>query len=265
MGSPSLPARKTRTAPRRRTTAAAPGSRRVLDRCARNAPRSDPEAGPAGCPAPRPAPAHLPDRCTRHPATPCVSSAAARARRVPRTTSEGASCRLSPMSNPVSSRPYRVTCRIVSWFDSTHVGGAPTCGMGGERVVDDRADRPAIPRAAQELEVEGRVQLVGPKVARVLLGRRKPDLADHHALAVVGIGDPAPRTVDVVHLGPVLVGQVVRDRDRVRRPEAPASSSGRARHRCGTRRHRGRARSAGSPRTPRASRGPPSSGRAAPG
>ena len=52
-------------------------------------------------------------------------------------------------SNFVSLRPYRVTCRVTSWFDSTHVAVAPTGGVHGERRVDAGAKRARAPRDRQ--------------------------------------------------------------------------------------------------------------------
>jgi hypothetical protein len=42
--------------------------------------------------------------------------------------------RLRANANELSARPYRVTGRVTSWFDSTQVGGAAT-GACASRVV----------------------------------------------------------------------------------------------------------------------------------
>ena len=81
-------------------------------------------------------------------------------------------------------------------------------GVGGERRRDGRAEGSRAPRPRQEVEVEGRVHLVGPEVGREPLDVGHPDLADEHARAGVGVGDRAPRPVDVVQLVAVF-GRVV--------------------------------------------------------
>ena len=84
--------------------------------------------------------------------------------RVPSCRSDGAPIRRSLMLNAVS-RPYLVTCRTTSWLLSTHVGVAPTRACGIQRGVDHLAQRGSLPRAAQEVEIEHRVQLVRAQVA----------------------------------------------------------------------------------------------------
>ena len=63
--------------------------------------------------------------------------------------------------------------------------------------------RSGLPRAGEEVEVEGGVQLVWPQVADEPLRVRHPDLAHEHARLGVGVGDRAPPAVDVVQLVPV--------------------------------------------------------------
>ena len=53
-----------------------------------------------------------------------VSSAAARARRVPSSRSTGWLWSRRSRPNEVSARPYLDTCLSTSWLDSTQVGGA---------------------------------------------------------------------------------------------------------------------------------------------
>ena len=69
-----------------------------------------------------------------------MSSAAARARRVPSARSVGIPARLLANANPESARPYRVTGRVTSWFDSTQVAGAPTSRCAASvRSIEDRS------------------------------------------------------------------------------------------------------------------------------
>ena len=72
--------------------------------------------------------------------------------------------------------------------------------MGLERVDDAPAQRGRLPRAGEEVEVERRVQLVGPEVAGEALAVGQPDLADEHARRLVGVGDAPPAAVQVVQL-----------------------------------------------------------------
>ena len=51
-----------------------------------------------------------------------------------------------PGAGPTSPSPYRVTCRCLSWLDSTQVVGAPTSVGLGQRRVDDLAERVRRPR-----------------------------------------------------------------------------------------------------------------------
>src|SRR5579862_7393694 len=60
------------------------------------------------------------------PGSAMVRSAAARARRRPRSRSVGVPSRLLWNENDVSARPYRVTGRVTSWLESTQVAGALT-------------------------------------------------------------------------------------------------------------------------------------------
>ncbi len=62
-----------------------------------------------------------------------------------------------------------------------------------------------LPRAGQEVEVEGGVHLVGPQVAGEPLGVGHPHLADQDAGVGVGVRDPPPAAVDVVQVVPVDV------------------------------------------------------------
>ena len=92
---------------------------------------------------------------------------------------------------------------MTSWFESTQVAGASTgaCAASADSIEVRIAAR--LPRAREEVEVEGGVQLVRPQVAREPLGVGQPDLADEHARLGVAVGDRAPAAVDVVQLVPV--------------------------------------------------------------
>jgi hypothetical protein len=149
------------------TTAAAPGSRR-----GRVGARERAHIGSwrcsAGCPRPPRGRAPRPGRCRR-----AGQRQGAAARRPGPAGAElevdrGAVEALSKL-NVVSARPYRVTCRVTSWLDSTQVAGAPT-GVRGERAsMHSRISR-GVPGAAEEVEVERGVQLVGAQVAGEPLG-----------------------------------------------------------------------------------------------
>ena len=49
------------------------------------------------------------------------------------------------------------------------------------------------------MEVERRVQLVGPRVGSLCLGGLHPRLAHERAIRRVGVGDPTPLAPDLVH------------------------------------------------------------------
>ena len=137
-----------------------------------------------------------------------------------------------------------------------------------DAVVDRGAQRLRVPRREQVGEVERGVQLVAAQVAGQLLGRLHPDLADEHPVARVGVGDPAPSRgrPRAPRRGPSADAPRRPGRRSPSRPPGPASPGpwpGRARRRCGTRRCRGPARTAGSTRTRRPPRGWSSRGRAA--
>ena len=74
-----------------------------------------------------------------------------------------------------------------------------------DAVVDGGAQRLGVPPREQIGEVERGVQLVAAQVAGELLGRLHPDLADEHPVAGVGVGDPPPSPVHLVHLVAVPV------------------------------------------------------------
>ena len=107
-----------------------------------------------------------------------------------------------------------MTGLVTSWFESTHVVGRVDRSVRCERRIDRRAHRARLPRAREEVEVEGGVQLVRAEVAREPLGVGQPDLADEHARLGVAVGDRAPPAVDLVQLVPVdervLAGSAVR-------------------------------------------------------
>ncbi len=80
--------------------------------------------------------------------------------------------------------------------------------VGGERRLDRLPHRTRLPRARQEVEVEGRVQLVRTQVAREPLGVGHPDLADQDPRLLVGVGDRAPPAIDLVQLVAVDEGML---------------------------------------------------------
>jgi hypothetical protein len=71
------------------------------------------------------------------PGSAIASSAAARARRVPSWRSVGEPARFDSKAKDVSARPYRVTGRVTSWFESTHVAGASTGACAASASVID--------------------------------------------------------------------------------------------------------------------------------
>ena len=136
-------------------------------------------------------------------------------------------------------------------------GGRADAGDGGQRRVDRGVQLRGVERALEEVQVEGGVQLVRAHVAGEPLRPVDHDLPDVHAVAVVAVGDGAPRAVDVVHALDVPQRRPApRDRleevlDEVEVRAAPAPWPGPARRRCAGRRARSPARSAGCPRSPR--------------
>ena len=129
-------------------------------------------------------------------AAPGCSSAAARARRVPSSRSvsrSGPGGGRRSRLNEVSARPYRVTCRVTSWLDSTQVAGAPTgaCAASVASMLARSAD--GVPGAAEEVEVERGVQLVRAQVVGEPLPVGQPDLADQGPRSGVRVGDRAAR------------------------------------------------------------------------
>ncbi len=85
-------------------------------------------------------------------------------------------------------------------------GRRPDQAVGAQGGVDALPHAGRVPGAGQQVEVERRVQLVGPQVERELLGVLRPHLADERPGLVVAVGQPPPRAVDLVHLVAVLVG-----------------------------------------------------------
>ena len=79
----------------------------------------------------------------------------------------------------------RVRWRIVSWFDSTQVGGAPTAPKASMESSMTVAQAPRVPWRLEVDEVERLVHLVGPHEARHLLERLHPRLGAQHPVAVV--------------------------------------------------------------------------------
>ena len=163
-----------------------------------------------------------------------------------------------------ATRPNRVTCRVTSWLDSTQVGGAPTAACAPRRRRSRRAAARRVPRRAQEVEVERGVQLVGPQVAGQPLRAGHPGLGDEHPRRVVGVGDaPATRGRSRARSsrsqcgwsGAVADGVSRGVGDVVQVGQSGLLDQSRARRRCGSRRRRGRTRTAGCPRTRRGPRG----------
>ena len=91
-----------------------------------------------------------------------------------------------------------------------HVGRLRASRQHGLDLVDAGAERGRLPRAPQEAEVERELQLVerGTVVRRDAARIEQIDLADHHALAVAS-SSAAPAADDVVHLGPILIVDVL--------------------------------------------------------
>src|SRR6185437_6896089 len=71
-------------------------------------------------------------------------------------------------------------------------------GVRGKGFIDGSAQRLGVPGAAQELEVERAVHLVGPKVERETARVRQPDLADQDSATGVRVRDPPPLAIDLV-------------------------------------------------------------------
>ena len=98
--------------------------------------------------------------------------------------------------------------RGLSWFDSTHVGQAPRSSMRA-RSGDLLAPAPRVPRRVQRREVERQVQLVAVAVVGGdLLGGQQVDLAEHQAVARVGVDQLAHAPDELVVLGGVVEGGV---------------------------------------------------------
>ena len=216
VGAATAGRRRTRRTARPWSTAGAPGSRRGRGRRRPSGSAWGPAARPAAGPRPRAGPARRPGRRRATPGSAPVSSAAARARRCATARSVGVPNRRAAKPNELSARPYRVAARVTSWLDSTHVAGAPTGRWASN--VDSMAARSSrgVPRPHHEVEVEGRVHLVRAQVPREPLLVGEPDLADQHPRVGVGVGDRAPRPVDVVQLVAVeervLAGRVLATR-----------------------------------------------------
>ncbi len=75
--------------------------------------------------------------------------------------------------------------------------------QGGEPFLHALTELRGVPRAHDEIEVEGLVQLVGPHVRGGLYGARRPRLGDEHELAawLVAVRQRTPGAVDVVDVG----------------------------------------------------------------
>ena len=76
-----------------------------------------------------------------------------------------------------------------------------------ERRVDDLAQPVGRPRGHHEVEVEGRVQLVGAEIRGHRRRALGPHLADEDPRRLVRVRDPAPGTPHVVHPGTVPLRQ----------------------------------------------------------
>ncbi len=214
------------------------------------------------------------------------SSTAARARLRPSSMSV---CAFGHLADPGVRRHVHPVGREAGAGDRAPVAGGHADGVvvgehprGGrsdragraEGQVDHVALRLGGPLAHQRVEVEGGVQLVGSHVLREFGGRCHPCLRHEDPGAQlgvgVGVGDGAPAAEDVVHVRLVHVrrageggGQrrAVGVDVEVGQTRSPWPSSWR--RRSGTRRCRGRTRTAGSSRTRRRPPGSPSSSRAA--
>ena len=140
-----------------------------------------------------------------------VSSAAARARRVPELEID---LRDVPrLRREVERRVLAAVAGDVARHVvvGEHPGRRRADGrVVGERRVDGAAHPLRIPRAGEEVEVERRVQLVRAQVVGEALDVGEPELADEDARAVVAVGDRPPGAVDVVQL--VAVDERVRHR-----------------------------------------------------
>ncbi len=77
-------------------------------------------------------------------------------------------------------------------------GGGADGGRRGQRLLDHGPHRGGVPRAVQEPEVEGLVQLVGADVQGEPLGGRRPGLGDADPPAAVGVQELPPGAVDGV-------------------------------------------------------------------
>src|SRR5450756_393528 len=87
-------------------------------------------------------------------------------------------------------------------------GGSAYRRMGGQRAIDRVPQTRRIPRPSQEVEVEGRVELVGPEIVGKAIDVRKPDLADQNSGVGIGIRQDAPAAVDLMQLVAVSVGML---------------------------------------------------------
>ena len=120
-------------------------------------------------------------------------------------------------------------------------------------VVDLRPQAGSVPASLEEAEVEGRVELVGPDVAREAFSGRHEHLADERPVAVP-VCDGTPPPIDVMHafLIPVRAGVDERLRRRALQVgKGRGPSRGHGRRRSGSRRRRARTRTGGSSRTRR--------------
>jgi hypothetical protein len=83
-------------------------------------------------------------------------------------------------------------------------------------VVDDPAEGLCIPGASEEVEVEGRVQPVGPHVARESAATDAPGLGDESRRPTGGrrvpVRDPTPGSEELVHVVAVPVRVILHGR-----------------------------------------------------